>query len=64
VARTVVPGRNPSVHDFPAFRETDHPMFDEPHVYARPTWKAATTVDPSVAVSGSASVRWYVLLFV
>src|SRR6266545_1469715 len=56
VARTVVPGSIPSVQEFPASRETDHPMFDEPHVYARPTWNVATTVEPSVAVSGSASV--------
>src|SRR5947208_12946363 len=38
-------------------------MFDEPPSVNRPTWNADTTVDPNENVSGSTSVRcWLVVL--
>ena len=55
-AYTVVPGMNPFVHVVPLSVVVANPRFEDPPSENRPTWKAATTVDPNEKVSGSTSV--------
>src|SRR5438132_14321075 len=62
-AKTVVPGRKPLVQVAPPSCEVANPMFDAPPLKTPPTWKTDTIVEPKANVSGSTSVRcWLVLL--
>src|SRR5260370_41879862 len=63
VAKGVVPGRKPLVKLLPPLVEVAKPMSEAPPLKKRPTWKAETIVEPKAKVSGSTSVRcWLVLL--
>ena len=64
LAKTVVPGRNPCVHEPPASVDVAHPMSEEPPSKKRPLWKAATIVDPYAKVSGSTCASCCELVFV
>ena len=57
-------GRNPFVHVFPPSVEVAHPTFDAPPSSNRPTWNAATIVEPEANVSGSTSVAWKLVVLV
>ena len=39
-------------------------MLDAPPSENRPTWKAATSVEPNAKLSGSTSVRWKLVVLV
>src|SRR5215470_11259199 len=63
VEKGVVPGRKPLVKLLPPLVEVAKPMSEAPPLKKRPTWKAETKVLPKAKVSGSTSVRcWLVLL--
>src|SRR3954453_24176143 len=58
-----MPGREPEVQVRPPSPERAQPTSEEPPLKKRPTWKAETTVEPYANVSGSTSVRcWLVVL--
>src|SRR5216684_583309 len=63
VAKGVVPGRKPLVKLLPSLVDVAKPMSEAPPLKKRPTWKVETIVEPKAKVSGSTSVRcWLVLL--
>src|SRR5712692_8323064 len=63
VAKGVVPGRKPLVQLLPPCVDEAKPMSEAPPLKKRPTWKVETIVEPKAKVSGSTSVRcWLVLL--
>src|SRR5712692_6129187 len=63
VAKGVVPGRKPLVKLLPPLVDVAKPMSEAPPLKNLPTWKAETRVEPEAKVSGSTSVRcWLVLL--
>src|SRR5258708_37666391 len=63
VAKGVVPGRKPLVKLLPPLVEVANPISEAPPLKKRPTWKVETRVEPKAKVSGSTSVRcWLVLL--
>ena len=64
VANTVVPGKKPAVHELPLLVDVAKPMLLAPPLKKRPTWKAATIVDPDDRVSGSSSVACWLVEFV
>ena len=53
----VMPGSRPLVQVAPLLVEVAKPMAQAPPSKIRPTWKAATIVEPNEKVSGSTSVR-------
>ncbi len=62
-ATVVIPGRKPLVQLAPELVEVAKPMFAAPPPKIRPTWNAETMVEPKLNVSGSTSVRcWLVPL--
>src|SRR5207248_2078724 len=63
VALTVVAGRKLRFQLRPASTETAVPMFDAAPFSRRPTWKAATTVDPKEKLSGSTAVSCWLSPF-
>jgi hypothetical protein len=63
-ATVVMPGRKPDVQVAPELVEVAKPMFAAPPPKIRPTWNAETIVVPKVNVSGSTSVRCWLLVLV
>src|SRR3954471_11166991 len=57
-----MPGGRPVVQVAPLLVEVANPIAHAPPSKMRPTWKAATIVEPLANVSGSTSVRWLVVL--
>src|SRR5436190_11017938 len=55
-----MPGRSPAVQDAPLFVDVENPMAQAPPSKIRPTWYAATMVEPEEKVSGSTFARWLV----
>src|SRR5260370_16492945 len=63
VAKGVVPGRKPLVKLWLPLVEVANPISEAPPLKKRPTWMVETRVEPKAKVSGSTSVRcWLVLL--
>ena len=59
----VIPVRKPLVNVLPPSVEVAKPISEAPPLKKRPTWKAETIVEPKAKVSGSTSVRcWLVEL--
>jgi hypothetical protein len=52
----VTPGRRPFVQLDPLLVDVAKPIAQAPPSYIRPTWNAATIVEPFANVSGSTSV--------
>src|SRR5260370_1508820 len=61
---TVVPGRKPLVKVLPPLVEVAKPMSEAPPLKKRPTWEAATRVEPEAKGSGSASVLCWLSVLV
>src|SRR6185369_6500804 len=55
-ALVVMPGRKPLVQVAPPSPERVQPMLEAPPPKTRPTWNAATIVEPDANVSGSTSL--------
>jgi hypothetical protein len=55
-----MPGSSPLVHVPPLFVDVAKPIVQAPPSKMRPTWNAATIVEPFEKLSGSTSVRWLV----
>src|SRR5258708_10439 len=64
VAAAVVPGRKPFLKLFPPLLEVANPISAAPPPKMRPTWKTETRVEPAAKVSGSTSVRCWLVLVV
>jgi hypothetical protein len=60
VVHLVIPGSRPVVQDAPLFVDVEKPMAQAPPSKIRPTWYAATMVEPEEKVSGSTFARWLV----
>src|SRR3954452_12054358 len=55
-----MPGSSPLVQVAPLFVDVANPIVQAPPSKIRPTWNAATIVEPFEKGSGSTSVRWFV----
>ena len=57
----VIHVRNALLNVLPPSVEVAKPISEEPPLKKRPTWKADTIVEPNAKVSGSTSVRCWLI---